>query len=108
MPKEEISIFRQIVNIEGWSFLILLFIAMPMKYMMGYPLATKIVGMIHGVLFIYYIIMQFKSSQKYGWTLAQNLKYFIASLIPFGTFYIKNELIELENQYKQEETVNNN
>jgi integral membrane protein len=51
----ELKKFRLINKIEGYSFLILLFIAMPLKYMAGIPLATKVVGMIHGILFFAFI-----------------------------------------------------
>jgi len=52
----EFKKFRIINKIEGYSFIILLFIARPLKYMMGYPMATKIAGMAHGLLFILFMI----------------------------------------------------
>ena len=79
--------FRLIGLIEGLSYLTLLFIAMPMKYMMGEPIYVKIVGMTHGILFIVFILAQATLSAKYKLSLKDNAIYFIASLIPFGTFF---------------------
>ena len=56
MLNDTFSRFRLISFIEGISFLILVFIAMPLKYLAGIPLAVKIVGMAHGVLFILFFI----------------------------------------------------
>jgi len=88
--------FRQIGFIEGISYLTLLFIAMPLKYGFDMPMAVKFVGMLHGVLFIAYVILLAMAASKYAW----NLKYvgllFLASLIPFGTFYTDKKLKALE------------
>jgi integral membrane protein len=88
----ELKKFKFVNKIEGYSFLILLFIAMPLKYSFGYPIATKIVGSIHGLLvfaFIYYLFEIYSS--KYT-TLKESILYFILSLIPFGSFYNDREL----------------
>lgn len=79
-------------KVEGWSFLILLFIAMPLKYIFGFPIATKIIGMIHGGLFVWFLIVlyNFHKEMKYGFKLT--LIAFIASIIPFGTFYFNKHL----------------
>ncbi len=79
--------FRRINTIEGYSFLILVFIAMPLKYAFGFPIATKIVGMIHGGLFIWFVIQLIESSKEVPFSLKDSLKFFILSLIPFGSFY---------------------
>ena len=51
----QIRVFRMIALAEGISFLTLLFIAMPMKYFMGMPEVVRVVGSIHGVLFLLYV-----------------------------------------------------
>jgi len=79
--------FRQIGMIEGYSYLILLFVAMPLKYFAGFPLAVKIVGMAHGILFILFCILLAKAWQDAKWSAYESALFFIASLIPFGTFY---------------------
>ncbi len=93
---DTIGQFRIIGFIEGISYLILLFIAMPLKYMLGIAVATKIVGMIHGVLFIAFIIMLMQAAQKYNFSSKDSAIFFIASLIPFGTFFTDKRLGELE------------
>jgi len=89
--------FRLIGLIEGLSYLTLLFIAMPMKYMMGEPIYVKIVGMTHGILFIIFVMAQASLSAKYKLNWKDNTIYFIASLIPFGTFFTDSKLKKLEN-----------
>jgi len=84
--------FRLIGVIEGLSYLTLLFIAMPIKYMMGNPIYVKIVGMAHGILFILFILAQTQASIKHKFKLNDNAIYFIASLIPFGTFFTDRRL----------------
>ena len=70
---------------EGCSFL-LFAITMPLKYMMGYPKPNYVVGMIHGVLFLLYIVLLIQVSLQYKWTLKKIFLAFLASLLPFGTF----------------------
>ena len=86
----ELAKFRFINKIEGYSFLILLFIAMPLKYMMGYPLATKIFGMIHGVLFMLFIYQLIEASKEAPFSIKEVFIFFVASLIPFGSFYTES------------------
>ena len=93
---DTIGQFRIIGFIEGISYLVLLFIAMPLKYMMGIAIATKIVGMIHGVLFIAFLILLMQAAQKHNFSSKDSIIFFIASLIPFGTFYTDKRLGELE------------
>ena len=67
MLENSFSRFRLISFIEGISYLILIFIAMPLKYFAGIPLAVKIVGMAHGVLFILFVLALIIASKKYKW-----------------------------------------
>lgn len=82
-------------KIEGWSFLILLFIAMPLKYMFDIPVATKIVGMVHGGLFVWFLVALYNFHKEYAKGLGLTLYGFIASLIPFGTFFFNKKLERL-------------
>jgi integral membrane protein len=88
--KTPLKRFLNIGTIEGISYLLLLFIAMPLKYYAGMPEAVKVVGLIHGVLFIAYIILLIYVTNFYGWRFKTVILAFIVSLIPFGTFYLKN------------------
>ena len=83
----ELQKFRLINKIEGISFIILLFIAMPMKYSFGYPIATKVVGMIHGLLVFAFIYQIIEAKKEDGFMLKETALYSILSLIPFGSFY---------------------
>ena len=83
----ELKRFKFINKIEGISFLILLFIAMPMKYGFGIPMATRIVGMTHGVLVIAFLYQIFEAKKEANLTWNETGKYIILSLIPFGSFY---------------------
>ena len=83
----ELQKFRLINKIEGISFIILLFIAMPLKYSFGYPMATKIVGMLHGILVFAFIYQIIEAKKEAGFTLKETALYSILSLIPFGSFY---------------------
>lgn len=90
--------FRTIGFIEGLSYLTLLFIAMPLKYFFAYPLAVKVVGMAHGILFIAYIILLLMAATKYKWDLKYQAILLIASLVPFGTFFTDKKLKELQEE----------
>ena len=81
-----IKILRILGNIEGVSYLLLLFIAMPMKYAYDMPAAVKITGMAHGVLFVAYCLLLAVCMKKFTWTLKFGVYLFIATLILFGTF----------------------
>jgi len=83
----ELKKFRLINKIEGISFLILLFIAMPMKYSFGIPMATKIVGMFHGLLVFAFIYQIIEARKEVGFTAKETALYSVMSLIPFGSFY---------------------
>ena len=83
---------RILGNIEGVSYLLLLFIAMPMKYYFGMPMAVKIVGMAHGVLFVAYCFVLALCMKNFNWTLKFGVYLFIATLIPFGTFVTDRKL----------------
>lgn len=88
--------FGLINTIEGYSYLLLLFVAMPMKYMMGIAIATKIVGSIHGILFIAFMFLLIAAWQDAKWSIKESIIFFIAALIPFGTFFTKKTIQSYE------------
>lgn len=77
---------RLIGLLEGSSFLILLGIAMPLKYLAGRPEAVRIVGSAHGFLFLVFILALFHAASEREWPLKKIAAGFIASVLPFGTF----------------------
>jgi len=91
---------RIIGFLEGISFLILLGIAMPLKYYAGMPLAVKVTGWAHGLLFILYIYAVIQAYFEYGWSIKKALIALAASLFPFGPFLLepglKKEELELK------------
>jgi integral membrane protein len=84
--------FKWISLIEGASFLILLFIAMPLKYMFDMPIVVKYVGWAHGILFILYIYTVFPTASKLKWNFSRTLFALIASVLPFGPFIFDRNL----------------
>lgn len=84
--------FRIIAIAEGISFLVLLLIAMPLKYMFDFPLAVKIFGWAHGALFVAYIYFAFAIFTAFKKNIAWLAKAFLAAIIPFGTFIFDKEL----------------
>ncbi len=83
----ELQKFRFVNKIEGYSFIILIFIAMPLKYSFGYPEATKVMGMIHGLLVFAFIYQIIEAKKEAGFTWTEAMIYSVLSLIPFGSFY---------------------
>jgi len=83
--------FRTIAIAEGWSFLVLLGIAMPLKYIFDIPMAVKVVGWLHGVLFIGYWILAVPLFTKLKWDVERIIGLGLASIIPFGTFVMERK-----------------
>ncbi|MDQ3108866.1 MAG: DUF3817 domain-containing protein [Bacteroidota bacterium] len=92
--KSKIGRFRIIALLEGISLLILMFIAVPMKYYWNNPIGSEVIGPIHGVLFLLYVLYAVIISIDYRWKFWQiTWKVLLASFIPFGTFYIDKTIL---------------
>ncbi len=89
---------RVIGFLEGISYLILLGIAMPLKYFAGMPTAVTVVGMAHGVLFVLFLFAVLHVMLKHRKSFLWGIWAFIASLIPFGTFVLDAQIRKDENQ----------
>jgi integral membrane protein len=85
---------RIIGFLEGLSFLALLGIAMPLKYVAGEPGAVRVVGMAHGVLFLAYVAAVIQAALEYGWKWKMTALLLIASLLPFGPFVADAKLLK--------------
>lgn len=92
----ELKKFRLVNKIEGYSYLILLFIAMPLKYWAGIPMATKIVGMTHGLLVFAFIYQLIVATDDTPFSKKEAFIFMVASLIPFGSFYNEKECSKKE------------
>lgn len=84
--------FRMIGIAEGISFLILVLIAMPLKYIFHYPQAVKMFGWAHGVLFVSFIYFAFEVFGSFKKPFSWLVKAGLASVLPFGTFILDKEL----------------
>lgn len=88
--------FRIVAMLEGVSFLLLLFVAMPLKYMYQMPMPNKIIGMVHGVLFVAYVFYLMNTKAEYGWSFKKAMGGFLASILPFGTFVFDAMVLKKE------------
>ncbi|MDQ3100128.1 MAG: DUF3817 domain-containing protein [Bacteroidota bacterium] len=80
--------FRKAALAEGTSFLVLLFIAMPLKYMADLPMAVKITGWLHGIFFIWYWVTAIPLFTVLKWPVDRVIGIALASILPFGTFVL--------------------
>jgi len=92
MNTKIISLLRKAGIAEGVSFLVLLLIAMPLKYIWDWPLAVKYVGWAHGLLFVMYVALAYYAKETYNWPFSKFIKAFIAAWLPLGTFVFDKEL----------------
>jgi len=88
---------RLIAFLEGISLLILIFVAMPLKYSAGNPEPVKILGPIHGALFLIFIFNTLRVGIEQNWKFKDTTwKVLLACMIPFGTFYIDWKILRKE------------
>ena len=81
--------------LEGISFLALLGIAMPLKYLAGRPEAVRVVGMAHGVLFILYVVLVLLARREQRWPLRTTAWLLVAAFLPFGPFLADARLLRV-------------
>ncbi|RKS25397.1 integral membrane protein [Flavobacterium endophyticum] len=92
--KTPIGRLRLIGYIEGLSLLVLLFFAVPLKYAAGDPSLSKIMGPLHGALFLLFIFNTLSVGVEQQWKFRQTTyKVMLACIIPFGTFYIDRKIL---------------
>lgn len=90
--KKILNRFLKVGFAEGISYLVLLLIAMPLKYFAGWPVAVKVVGMLHGLLFVAFCITLLHAAIVYRLGIKKVIIAFLLSLIPFGTFFLEKAL----------------
>ncbi len=91
---------------EGISYIILVAVAMPLKYKAGILLPVRIVGMIHGILFILYTLFLLQAIITYKWKFLKAAAAFLLSFIPFGTFFLER-LLKSEIQAIDQQAITN-
>lgn len=82
---------------EGISFLLILFVTMPLKYGLGIPEPNLIIGMGHGILFVLYVALVLYMRPRMSWDLKDTFFALLASVIPFGTFWADKKLFREAN-----------
>ena len=96
-----IPFLRRVAFAEGVSFLVLLGVAMPLKYLAGQPLAVKVVGWAHGVLFIVFCIALARVWLVAKWPVPRCAVIFIAALLPFGPFVADRRMAQWEEDFSR-------
>ncbi len=92
--KTKIGRLRIISMIEGLSLVMLVLLGVPMKYMFASPAMVKLIGPIHGGLFLLFILMAIISAAEYGWKFKTTAIVMLSSLIPFGCFYVESKIFK--------------
>lgn len=98
MLKTALGRLRIVGFLEGISFLVLLGIAMPLKYVWQMPEAVKVTGMLHGVLFVLYGILVLQVKIEHDWSFKKMGLALVASILPFGPFVADKRLFKEENE----------
>ena len=92
------SFFRIIAFLEGVSYILLLFIASPMKWFFDNPQYVKMLGMPHGILFILYLVLAYMLTLENTWFKANFKFVLLAAIIPFGTFILERRYAKVKAQ----------
>jgi integral membrane protein len=85
--------FRIISFLEGVSYLLLLFVAVPIKYFQGDVSYVKMLGMPHGILFMLYLVVAILLKKEMNWNTKNLGIILLASILPFGTFYVDKKYL---------------
>jgi integral membrane protein len=92
--KTKVGRLRVLGFLEGLSLLVLIFVAVPMKYLLGDPSLSKSLGPVHGALFLLFMLKTFSVGIEQNWKFGTTTwKLLVACFIPFGTFYIDHKLL---------------
>jgi integral membrane protein len=98
--KNPVPFLRKIALLEAVSYLILLGIAVPLKYVWDMPLAVRIMGSIHGALFVVFCWALMRVLQDARWPTTRAIQVFVASLIPFVPFFLDRHMRAWENEWR--------
>ncbi len=86
--KQESRAVRAIAWLEGGSLLLLVLVAMPLKYLAHEPLMVRVVGSVHGLLVLVLVVVLFRGVMERTWPARAALKALLLSFVPFGAFYV--------------------
>ena len=100
--KTQLGRLRLVSYLEGISLIILVGIAVPIKYWAGNPALVKSLGPVHGILFLLFIILTLSVGVEQQWSFRKTTwKVLIACIIPFGTFYVDKHIFRKEKTNKK-------
>ena len=94
IKKANFTLLNWVALFEGTSFLLLLFVAVPLKRYAGMPELVKIVGPTHGILLVAFIVLLISHVVKRELSIVKAIMGFVASLVPFGTFVFKAKMLK--------------
>ena len=105
MWRSPVGRLRIVALCEGWSYVLLLGVAMPLKYGFDLPSAVRGVGMLHGVLFILFAAALLHAHLDRRWGVGFSILVLLSSLVPLGAFWMDKKLSnrELPTEFKKEE-----
>jgi len=92
---EELSQLRKmraVSLLEGTTLLLLIGVAVPLKHLAGYPIATRVMGPVHGIAFVLYVWMLIQTVSIGGWSRGATARLVLAAFIPFGAFFNERAL----------------
>ena len=93
---------RAVAFLEGLSYLVLLGVAMPLKYLAGEPLAVRLAGSLHGLLFVLLVVATLAAMRR-GKPFGFGVRVAVLSLVPFGTFFLESELRTDDERWRSRE-----
>ncbi len=99
--KNPVSLLRLVSLAEGVSYVVLLGIAMPLKYGANMPGAVKIVGSIHGALFVVFCVALLRAMLGARWPISRAALIFLASLVPLAAFWMDRRIREWQSDYER-------
>lgn len=83
-----VRLFRIVGHLEGASYVLLVFVAMPLKYALHWPMGVRVMGSLHGLLFLAFLAALARAALEHRWPARASLRAFAASLVPFGMFFL--------------------
>jgi integral membrane protein len=98
--RNPIPLLRAVGLVEGVSFLLLLGVAMPLKYFAGLPQAVKVVGWAHGLMFMAFCVALLATTVAARWPLSRAALLLAAALLPFGPFVVDRRLRRWDEQFR--------
>lgn len=89
-----LKVFKIVALLEGWSYLIMLFIGLPLKYMADNDVIIKTLGQPHGLLFLLYVVLAIIIKKQMDWSIKDLLIITVAASLPFGPFWVDRKYLK--------------